>query len=108
MMAGVTLSELSGTCNGQRVSIYLNVKAGGVDDPKFGTANTYELADVIICIQVLSIIAGSATNTVVLGTADCENQNTANEADARANFVLGDMSARDMKDGAEAIAIQIS
>jgi hypothetical protein len=33
---------------------------------------------------------------------DCTNQNTG------VNFVLGDMSARDMKDGAEAIAIQIS
>ena len=104
MMAGVTLSELSDTCNGQRVSIYLNVKAGGVDDPKFGMADTYLLADIIVCTKVLSITAGSAT----LGTADCENQNTADEADARANFVLGDMSARDMKDGEEAIAIQIS
>jgi len=42
---------------------------------------------------------------VVLGTAHCTNQNTAG---ARANFALGDMSARDMKDGAGAIAIQIS
>jgi hypothetical protein len=105
MMAGVTLSELSGTCNGQRVSIYLNVKAGGVDDPKFGTANTYELADVIICTQVLSITPGSATNIEVLDSDDCTNQN---RAGTRFNFALGDMSARDMKDGEEAIAIQIS
>ena len=108
MMAGVTLSELSGTCNNQTVSIYLNVKAVGDGVEKFGTANTYQLADVIICTRVLSITAGSATNTVVLGTADCENQNTVDEDDARANFVLGDMSARDMKDGQRAIAIQIS
>ena len=105
MMAGVTLSELSGLCNNQTVSIYLNVKAVGEGVEKFGTANTYQLADVIICTQVLSITAGSATNTVVLGTAHCTNQNTAG---TRANFVLGDMSARDMKDGAGAIAIQIS
>ena len=105
MMAGVTLSELSGLCNGQRVSIYLNVKAVGEGVEKFGTANTYQLADVIICTQVLSITPGSATNTVVLGTAHCTNQNTAG---TRANFVLGDMSARDMKDGERAIAIQIS
>lgn len=105
MMAGVTLSELSGLCNNQTVSIYLNVKAVGEGVEKFGTANTYQLADVIICTQVLSITAGSATNTVVLGTAHCTNQNTAG---TRANFVLGDMSARDMKDGERAIAIQIS
>jgi hypothetical protein len=105
MMAGVTLSELSGLCNNQTVSIYLNVKAVGEGVEKFGTANTYQLADVIICTQVLSITAGSATNTVVLGTAHCTNQNVAG---TRANFVLGDMSARDMKDGAGAIAIQIS
>ena len=105
MMAGITLSELSGLCNNQTVSIYLNVKAVGEGVEKFGTANTYQLADVIICTQVLSITAGSATNTVVLGTAHCTNQNTAG---TRANFVLGDMSARDMKDGAGAIAIQIS
>jgi len=105
MMAGVTLSELSGLCNNQTVSIYLNVKAVGEGVEKFGTANTYELADVIICTQVLSITAGSATNTVVLGTAHCTNQNVAG---TRANFVLGDMSARDMKDGERAIAIQIS
>jgi hypothetical protein len=105
MMAGVTLSELSGLCNRQRVSIYLNVKATGTI---FGSAGTYELADIIICTQVLNITAGSEINEVVLGTADCENQNTADEADARANFALGDMSARDMKDGAGAIAIQIS
>ncbi|MBJ7506793.1 MAG: DnaJ domain-containing protein [Candidatus Nanopelagicus sp.] len=105
MMAGVTLSELSGLCNNQTVSIYLNVKAVGAGVEKFGTANTYQLADVIICTQVLSITPGSATNTVVLGTAHCTNQNTAG---TRANFVLGDMSARDMKDGERAIAIQIS
>jgi hypothetical protein len=105
MMAGVTLSELSGLCNNQTVSIYLNVKAVGEGVEKFGTANTYELADVIICTQVLSITAGSATNTVDLGTAHCTNQNMAG---TRANFVLGDMSARDMKDGERAIAIQIS
>jgi len=105
MMAGVTLSELSGLCNNQTVSIYLNVKAVGEGVEKFGTANTYQLADVIICTQVLSITPGSATNTVVLGTAYCTNQNVAG---TRANFVLGDMSARDMKDGAGAIAIQIS
>ena len=105
MMAGITLSELSGLCNNQTVSIYLNVKAVGEGVEKFGTANTYQLADVIICTQVLSITAGSATNTVVLGTAHCTNQNTAG---TRANFVLGDMSARDMKDGERAIAIQIS
>ena len=105
MMAGVTLSELSGLCNNQTVSIYLNVKAVGEGVEKFGTANTYQLADVIICTQVLSITPGSATNTVVLGTAHCTNQNTAG---TRANFVLGDMSARDMKDGERAIAIQIS
>ena len=105
MMAGVTLSELSGLCNNQTVSIYLNVKAVGEGVEKFGTANTYQLADVIICTQVLSITAGSATNTVVLGTAHCTNQNVAG---TRANFVLGDMSARDMKDGERAIAIQIS
>ena len=105
MMAGVTLSELSGLCNNQTVSIYLNVKAVGDGVEKFGTANTYQLADVIICTRVLSITAGSATNTVVLGSAHCTNQNTAG---ARASFVLGDMSARDMKDGERAIAIQIS
>jgi len=105
MMAGVTLSELSGLCNNQTVSIYLNVKAVGEGVEKFGTANTYQLADVIICTQVLSITPGSATNTVVLGTAHCTNQNVAG---TRANFVLGDMSARDMKDGERAIAIQIS
>ena len=105
MMAGVTLSELSGLCNNQTVSIYLNVKAVGEGVVKFGTANTYELADVIICTRVLSITAGSAKNTVVLDSAHCTNQNTAG---ARASFVLGDMSARDMKDGERAIAIQIS
>ena len=105
MMAGVTLRELSGLCNNQTVSIYLNVKAVGEGVEKFGTANTYQLADVIICTRVLSITPGSATNTVVLGTAHCTNQNVAG---TRANFVLGDMSARDMKDGAGAIAIQIS
>ena len=105
MMAGVTLSALSSLCTGKTVSIYLNVKASGGGAEKFGTANTYELGDVILCTRILSLPAGSATNTVVFGSAHCSNQNTAG---ARANFTLGDMSARDMKDGERAIAIQIS
>ncbi len=105
MMAGVTLSALSSLCDGKTVSIYLNVKASGGGVEKFGTANTYQLGDVILCTRVLSLPAGSATNTVVFGSAHCSNQNTAG---ARANFTLGDMSARDMKDGERAIAIQIS
>ena len=105
MMAGVTLSALSSLCDGKTVSIYLNVKATGDGVEKFGTANTYQLGDVILCTRVLSLPAGSATNTVVFGSAHCSNQNTAG---ARANFTLGDMSARDMKDGERAIAIQIS
>ena len=105
MMAGVTLSALSSLCTGKTVSIYLNVKASGGGAEKFGTANTYELGDVILCTRILSLPAGSATNTVVFGSAHCSNQNTAG---TRANFTLGDMSARDMKDGERAIAIQIS
>ena len=105
MMAGVTLSALSSLCTGKTVSIYLNVKASGGGAEKFGTANTYELGDVILCTRILSLPAGSATNTVVFGSVHCSNQNTAG---TRANFTLGDMSARDMKDGERAIAIQIS
>jgi hypothetical protein len=105
MMAGVTLSALSSGCDGKTVSIYLNVKATGDGVEKFGTAATYQLGDVIVCTRVLSLPAGSATNTVVFGSAHCSNQNTAG---ARASFTLGDMSARDMKDGERAIAIQIS
>ena len=105
MMAGVTLSALSSLCDGKTVSIYLNVKASGDGVEKFGTANTYQLGDVILCTRILSLPPGSATNTVVFGSAHCSNQNTAG---ARANFTLGDMSARDMKDGERAIAIQIS
>ena len=104
MMAGVTLSALSSLCDGKTVSIYLNVRADS-GPLKFGTANTYQLGDVILCTRILSLPAGSATNTVVFGSAHCSNQNTAG---ARANFTLGDMSARDMKDGERAIAIQIS
>ena len=104
MMAGVTLSALSSLCDGKTVSIYLNVRADS-GPLKFGTAKTYELGDVILCTRILSLPAGSATNTVVFGSAHCSNQNTAG---ARANFTLGDMSARDMKDGERAIAIQIS
>ena len=105
MMAGVTLSALSSLCTGNTVSIYLNVKASGGGVEKFGTANTYQLGDVILCTRILSLPPGSATNTVVFGSAHCSNQNTAG---TRANFTLGDMSARDMKDGERAIAIQIS
>ena len=105
MMAGVTLSALSSLCDGKTVSIYLNVKASGGGAEKFGTANTYQLGDVILCTRILSLPPGSATNTVVFGSAHCSNQNTAG---ARASFTLGDMSARDMKDGERAIAIQIS
>jgi hypothetical protein len=105
MMAGVTLSALSSLCTGKTVSIYLNVKATGGGVEKFGTANTYQLGDVILCTRVLSLPPGSATNTVVFGSAHCSNQNTAGD---RASFTLGDMSARDMKDGERAIAIQIS
>ena len=105
MMAGVTLSALSSLCDGKTVSIYLNVKASGDGVEKFGTANTYELGDVILCTRILSLPPGSATNTVVFASAHCSNQNTAG---ARANFTLGDMIARDMKDGERAIAIQIS
>ena len=105
MMAGVTLSELSSLCDGKTVSIYLNVKASGGGVEKFGTASTYQLGDVILCTRILSLPAGSATNIVVFGSAHCSNQNTAG---ARASFTLGDMSARDMKDGERAIAIQIS
>ena len=104
MMAGVTLSALSSLCDGKTVSIYLNVRADS-GPLKFGTANTYQLGDVILCTRILSLPAGSATNTVVFGSAHCSNQNTAG---TRANFTLGDMSARDMKDGERAIAIQIS
>jgi hypothetical protein len=105
MMAGVTLSALSSLCDGKTVSIYLNVKASGDGVEKFGTANTYQLGDVILCTRILSLPPGSATNTVVFGSAHCSNQNPAG---ARASFTLADMSARDMKDGERAIAIQIS
>ena len=105
MMAGVTLSELSSGCDGKTVSIYLNVRADGGEE-KFGTAHTYQLGDVILCTRVLSLPAGSATNTVVFGSAHCSNQNRG--AEYWASFTLGDMSARDMKDGLRAIAIQIS
>ena len=104
MMAGVTLSALSSLCDGKTVSIYLNVKASGGGVEKFGTASTYQLGDVILCTRVLAGLTGAA-NTVVFGSAHCSNQN---QAGARANFTLGDMSARDMKDGDRAIAIQIS
>ena len=104
MMAGVTLSALSSLCDGKTVSIYLNVKASGGGVEKFGTASTYQLGDVILCTRVLAGLTGAA-NTVVFGSAHCSNQNTAG---ARASFSLGDMSARDMKDGERAIAIQIS
>jgi hypothetical protein len=85
------------------------VKATGDGVEKFGTANTYQLGDVIVCTRVLSLPAGSATNTVLFGKSDigewahCSNQNTPGNG-----FTLGDMSARDMKDGLRAIAIQIS
>jgi len=105
MMAGVTLSDLSSLCNGKTVDIYLNVKAPGSGVEKYGTANTYQLGDVIVCERVLSLPPNSATNTVVLGSAHCTNQNTAG---SRSSFTLADMSARDMKDGERAIAIQIS
>jgi hypothetical protein len=105
MMAGVTLSALSSLCDGKTVSIYLNVKASGDGVEKFGTANTYQLGDVILCTRILSLPPGSATNTVVFGSAHCSNQNPAG---ARSSFTLADMSARDMKDGERAIAIQIS
>ena len=105
MMAGVTLSALSSSCDGKTVSIYLNVRASG-GPVKFGKLATYELGDVILCRQVLRLPGPlSETNTVVFGSADCSNQN---KAGARASFTIGDMSARDLKDGEEAIAIQIS
>jgi len=103
MMASVTLSELSSDCNEQTVSIYLNVKAARAGE-KFGSATTYTYEDVIKCTKVLDFLTDSEIHIVRLGLDlnDCTNQNTG------VNFALGDMSARDMKDGAEAIAIQIS
>ena len=105
MMAGVTLGALSSLCNGKTVNIYLNVKAAGSGVEKFGTALTYQLGDVIVCTRVLSLPPNNAANTVFFGPAQCANQNIAG---IRASFILGDMSARDMKDGERAIAIQIS
>jgi hypothetical protein len=105
MMAGVTLSALSSLCNGKTVNIYLNVKAVGGGVEKFGNAATYQLGDVIVCTRVLSLPPNNAANTVIFGSSQCANQNITG---ARASFILSDMSARDMKDGERAIAIQIS
>ena len=102
MMSGITLSQLSYSCNGKTLTIIINVKAPGAGVEKFGTAATYQLGDVIICSMSLSLSAGEA-NTVTLST--CTNQNSTG---ARADFTLSNLSARDVKDGANALAIQIS
>jgi hypothetical protein len=102
MMSGLRLSQLSYSCNGKSLTIIINVKSSGAGVEKFGTSSTYQLGDVIICSMILNLAVGEA-NSVVLN--NCTNQNTVG---ARANFQLSDLSARDVKDGANALAIQIS
>ena len=100
MMSAITVSQLSGACNGTTIDAMLNVKSSGT---KFGSASNYRLSDVVHCTKVLVLSPTSLTNSVTLGVSDCTNQTFPGHG-----FVLTDMSARDLSDAVDSVAIQIT
>ena len=100
MMSAITVSQLSGACNGTTIDAMLNVKSSGT---KFGSASNYRLSDVVHCTKVLVLSPTSLTNSVTLGASDCTNQTFPGHG-----FVLTDMSARDLSDADDSVAIQIT
>ena len=100
MMSAITVSQLSGACNGTTIDAMLNVKSSGT---KFGSASNYRLSDVVHCTKVLVLSPTSLTNSVTLGVSDCTNQTYPGHG-----FVLTDMSARDLSDAVDSVAIQIT
>ena len=100
MMSAITVSQLSGACNGTTIDAMLNVKSSGT---KFGSASNYRLSDVVHCTKVLVLSPTSLTNSVALGVSDCTNQTFPGHG-----FVLTDMSARDLSDADDSVAIQIT
>ena len=100
MMSAITVSQLSGACNGTTIDAMLNVKSSGT---KFGSASNYRLSDVVHCTKVLVLSPTSLTNSVTLGVSDCTNQTFPGHG-----FVLTDMSARDLSDADDSVAIQIT
>jgi hypothetical protein len=100
MMSAITVSQLSGACNGTTIDAMINVKSSGT---KFGSASNYRLSDVVHCTKVLVLSPTSRTNSVSLGVSDCTNQTYPGHG-----FVLTDMSARDLSDEDDSVAIQIT
>jgi len=100
MMSAITVSQLSGACNGTTIDAMINVKSSGT---KFGSASNYRLSDVVHCTKVLALSPTSLTNSVSLGVSDCTNQTFPGHG-----FVLTDMSARDLSDADDSVAIQIT
>jgi hypothetical protein len=101
-LTDLQLSEVNGRCNNSVLTAIINVKGSGT---KYGTANTYQLSDIIQCQRTMSLTTSSETNTVTLGDSDCQNKNSTGP---RASFKLSDMSARDVSDEDGGLAIQIS
>jgi hypothetical protein len=101
-LTDIELSEVNGRCNNSVLTAIINVKGSGT---KYGTANTYQLSDVIQCQKTMALTPSSESNTVTLGDSDCANKNTTG---TRANFKLSDVSARDVSSEDGGLAIQIS
>jgi hypothetical protein len=101
-LTDLELSDVNGRCNNAVLTAIINVKGSGT---KYGTANTYQLSDIIQCQKTMALTTSSETNTVTLGNSDCQNKN---QTGARANFLLSELSARDVSDEDGGLAIQIA
>jgi hypothetical protein len=101
-LTDLQLSDVNGRCNNSILTAIINVKGSGT---KYGTANTYQLSDIIQCQKTMALTSSSETNTVTLGDSDCKNKN---QTGTRANFKLSDLSARDVSDEDGGLAIQIA
>jgi len=95
----VHLSDISGDCDGQNLSVFFAIKDTG---PQYADPTTYALNDVVVCTRTLALDPVSDANTVDLIPGTCSIDGSGS------GVSLGEVSTQDLLSGPGAIGVEVT
>jgi hypothetical protein len=102
-VTAIGISEVDGRCDNSELTAIINVKSTGT---KYGSANTYELGDIIQCNATMVLDSTRRDNAISMSGGDCFNKDSTDLA--KASFNLSELSSRDVSEEEGGLAIQIA